>query len=131
MRKLNVYLLVPILVACVAGCADTFSVTAIQLGRSLNADSTIGAHTTTFAPTDTIYVSLITSGVGSGEMSVRWKHGAQVVGEPKKRVSSRDGVAFEFHLESAVGFPPGDYTVEAFLDGQPVGTKAFRVQSPQ
>jgi hypothetical protein len=54
-------------------------------------------------------------------------YGGRVVGEPKKQVSYRDEAATEFHLQSAGGFPVGDYTVEAFLDGKSVGTKTFRV----
>jgi hypothetical protein len=104
-------------------------VTSTQLGRSVNADSTVASHTTTFGPRDTIYVSVLTSGVGSGTISVRWLYGSRVVGEPRKQVSYRDSAATEFHLQSAGGFPPGDYSVEAFLDGQSAGTRTFRVEA--
>ncbi len=53
----------------------------------------------------------------------------RVVGEPKKQVSYRDDAATEFHLQSANGFPPGEYTVEAFFNGQSVGTRNFRVEN--
>jgi hypothetical protein len=129
MRKFIVQLPVIVLLACLVGCGEALRVTAIQVGRSLNVDGTIANRTTSFAPYDTIYVSVVTTGVGSGEIGVRWMYGTRVVGEPKKQVSYRDVAATEFHLQSADGFPVGDYSVEAFLDGKSVGTQAFRVDN--
>jgi hypothetical protein len=129
MRTLHAHLLVTVLFACLVGCGgDTLRVDSLQLGRSLNADSTVAVHSTTFAPTDTVYVSVITGGVGSGTLGVRWMFGGQVLGEPKKQVSSKDGANIEFHLESAAGFPVGDYSAEVFFDGQSVGKRPFRVE---
>lgn len=118
------------LLTCVAACGlgQALKVTSLQLGRSLNTDGTVAVHTTTFAPNDTIYLSVLTAGAGSGEIGVRWTYNTRVVGEPKKQVSYRDDAATEFHLQSAGGFPTGDYTVEAFLNGQSVGTRTFRVE---
>ncbi len=131
MRKLNVHLAVMILCAGAIGCGSgqSLRVTEIQLGRSVNADGTVGGHTTRFAEDDTIYVSIATTGVGSGTLGVRWIYAGRVLGEPKKQVSYRDVAATEFHLKSPSGFPPGDYKVEAFLDGQSVGTREFKVVS--
>lgn len=122
-----VILLAAGLIAC--GGAQTLRVTSIQLGRSLNADNTVATHTTRFAPDDTVYVSVHTAGIGSGVISARWTYGGQVVGEPKKQVSFRDGAVTEFHLRSGAGFPTGPYKVEVYLDGQSVGTREFRVES--
>ena len=132
MRTRSVLLAV-VLSAAVAGCGSDYAlrVTSIQLGRSLNADSTVANHTTIFAPSDTVYLSVLTSGVGSATIGVRWTYGSRVVGEPKKQVSFRDDAATEFHLQSANGFPPGDYTVEAFFDDTPVGSRTFKVEIPR
>jgi hypothetical protein len=131
MRSFNsrilVVLLLTLLIACGAG--GTLRVTEVQLGRSVNADGTIANHTTTFGPTDTIYVSVLTSGVGSATISVRWTFSGRVVGEPKKEVSYRDTAATEFHLQSPTGFPIGQYNAEILFDGQPVETKSFRVEA--
>lgn len=122
-----------ILIACLPGCGsgEGLRVTGIQLGRGLNADATVAGHTTTFKPGDTIYVSVLTAGTGSATISVRWTYRGRALGEPKKQVSYRDVAATEFHLESAGDFPQGDYVVEIFLDGQPVGTRDFRVEKPR
>lgn len=129
MHTFSVRLAVLILLTSIAGCGSSLRVTSLQLGRSLNADSTVANHTTRFAPGDTIYVSVVTAGVGSGTIGVRWTYEGRVMGEPTKEVSYRDVAATEFHLQSVGGFPPGDYTVEAFLNGQSVGTRTFRVES--
>ncbi len=58
-------------------------------------------------------------------IKVRWTYSGKVMGEPTKDV--RGAAATEFHLQSAGGLPPGDYAVEAFLDGISAGTRDFRV----
>jgi hypothetical protein len=134
MPKLNVRVAALVLVACLGGCSsgEPLQVTSIQLGRSLNTDGTVAGHTTRFAPDDTVYASVLTSGAGSGVISVRWMFAGRVVlGERKKDVSFMDVAATEFHLQSSAGFPPGDYVVEAFLDGKPAGTREFRVEGPR
>jgi hypothetical protein len=128
MRKVTVLFAAAVMVIGSIACGSGLRVTGIQLGRSVNADSTVANHTTTFAPTDTVYLSVLTSGVGSGTISVRWTYSGRVVDEPKKQVSYRDVAATEFRLQSAGRFPPGDYTAEVFLDGQPVGTRTFHVE---
>lgn len=100
----------------------------IQLGRSLSADNRIGSHTTVFGPEDTIYVSVLTTATGAGTIGVRWVYAGQVVSEPSKRVSYKGPAATEFHIQNSGGFPPGNYSVEAFLDGESVGQRAFTVQ---
>jgi hypothetical protein len=93
----------------------------------LNGDSTVGKFTTSFAPGDTVYVSVVTTGVGSATIGVRWTFAGRVLDEPKKKVSYTDVAATEFHLQTAATLPPGDSTVEVFFDGQSVGTRPFRV----
>src|SRR3970040_813554 len=93
MRQVNVYLTVIVLFVCLAGGGWGLRVTTIQLGRSLNADDTVGGHTTRFAPGDTVYVSIHTAGVGSGKIGVRWMYGDRGLGEPSEQVSYRSGAA--------------------------------------
>jgi hypothetical protein len=112
-----------------AACGSNLSVSTIQLGRSLNADSTVASHTTRFTPNETVYASVITAGVGNGVIKVRWIYSGRVMGEPTKEV--RGAAATEFQLQSAGGLPPGDYTVEAFLDGVAAGSREFRVDLPK
>lgn len=119
-----------LLLALLAGCGSDLRGTTVQVGRSVNADNTIASHTTTFGPNDTVYVSVGTAGSGSGVLAVRWTYAGRVVGEPTKEISYRGAASTEFHLQNAGGFPPGEYSVEAFLDGQTIGTQIFRVELP-
>jgi hypothetical protein len=116
-------------VAC-AGCfsSEKLQFDTLQLGRSLNPDHTIANHTTTFTPKDTIHVSVLTSNTGAGTIAVRWTFEGQVVGEPSKQVRYTGAGVTEFSLSNAGGFPAGNYKVEVFIDGQPVGDRAFRVE---
>jgi len=118
-------LLVATLLAC--GLGQNLQFTSIQLGRAINPDGTVSANTTSFAPHDTAYVSVHTTGAGSGTIKVKWTLGSRVLGEPEKQVKYTDTAATEFHLQSADGFPIGDYNVEVFFNGQSVANRPFHV----
>jgi hypothetical protein len=113
-----------------AGCLSegTLVFDTLQLGRSLNPDKTVGNHTTTFTPKDTIYASVLTSNIGAGTIAVRWTFEGRVVGEPSKQVRYKGPGVTEFSLNNAGGFPAGNYKVEVFIDRQPVSERAFRVE---
>jgi len=130
MRTPHILVAVVVLFGCVARCGSpqTLRVTAIELGRSLNADNTVADSVARFGPHDTVYVSVLTTGSGSATISVRWTYAGQVLDEPKRQVSYKDFAATDFSLKSVAGFPPGQYTAEAFLDGKSVGTQKFRVE---
>src|SRR5688500_14007431 len=61
-----------------APSASAAKVTAIELGNAVGADGrvAVGAAKTTFAPTDTIYVSVLTDKPPAGAtLSARWTYG--------------------------------------------------------
>ena len=99
----------------------------MQVGDSINPNGSIAHLTGTFAPQDTVYVSVSTTGAGSGTLSVRWKFGGATIGESEKSVTYSGVAATEFHLQSATGFPPGAYSVEVLFNGQSVGSRPFHV----
>jgi hypothetical protein len=113
-----------------AGCRAEapLQVDTIQVGRALSSDHRIGQHTIVFRPDDTIYVSVLTTDTGSGTVGVKWMFGDRVISEPSKEVSYKGPAATEFHIQNSGGFPEGKYSVEAFLDGRPVGRRAFAVE---
>lgn len=115
-----------LLVGC--GPTEPLTVATIQLGRSLNPDNSVAEHTTTFRRSDTVYVAVLTSAPGRGTIGVKWSYGGQVIDEPQKDVSYRDAAATSFNLVNSGGFPPGNYAVEVFVDGQSAGTRNFNVQ---
>jgi hypothetical protein len=115
----------------IAGCSPgvPLKVQTLQLGKSLNPDNSVGTHTTRFKPDDTIYVSLLSDEPGEGTVSVKWVFGGQVVSEAKRDVSYMRPAATEFHLQNSGGFPAGEYRVDLFINGQPAGTREFRVEN--
>jgi hypothetical protein len=117
-------------VSLAAACAQQpLQFNTIQLGRGLNADRSVKDFTTRFKPTDTIYVAVLTAGAGSGKVKARWLYAGRVVSEPERDVTYQGPASTEFHLQNSTGFPPGDYTVELFLDGKAVGSRDFRVET--
>lgn len=122
--------IVGVAVVLLHGCRqnEPLQVDTIQLGRALNPDNSVAAHTTTFGHADTVYVAVLTTAAGSGTISVKWIYQGRVIDEPKRDVSYREPAATEFHLVNSGGFPPGAYSVEAFIDGKSVGSRNFSVQ---
>jgi hypothetical protein len=110
-----------------SACSGPLELSDIQLGRSVNIDNSIGTPTTSFKPGDTVYVSIHTTARGKGTIGVRWKYRDRVIDEPTKQVSTDGTEATEFHLQNSGGFPVGDYSVDVFIDGKLVGTRAFKV----
>jgi hypothetical protein len=108
-------------------CSGPLALANIQIGRSLNSDRSVGSITTLFKPNETVYVSVQTAAAGKGVISVKWKFGNQVIDEPSKPVDYDGPSSTEFHLTNSGGFPPGDYSVDVFIDGVQVGTRAFKV----
>jgi hypothetical protein len=131
MRRAGVRLSTALVAAAALSACSPGSLTfdAIQLGRSVNADRTVSQPTTRFKPSDTIYVVVLTGGSGSGTVKARWLYAGRVISEPEQKVRYQGPAATEFHLQRSEGFPPGDYTVELFLDDVPVATRAFRVET--
>jgi hypothetical protein len=130
MMRLPTCLLSLLLLVVLAGCgpSDPLRLETIQLGRSLNPDSSIAEHATTFGKSDTVYAAVLTTAPGRGTIGVRWTYGGQVIDEPQREVAYREAAATSFHLVNSGGFPPGNYSVEAFIDGESVGSRNFRVE---
>lgn len=108
-------------------CSGPLQLANIQVGRALNSDRSVSSITTLFKPNETVYVSVQTTAAGKGTISVKWKFGSQVIDEPSKPVSYDGPASTEFHLQNSGGFPPGDYSVDVFIDGAQVGTRNFKV----
>jgi hypothetical protein len=111
-----------------AACNDgPLELANIQTGRSLNQDRSVASITTLFKPNEVVYVSVQTKAAGKGTISVKWKFGSQLIDEPSKQVSYDGPASTEFHMQNSGGFPPGDYSVDVFIDGAQVGSRAFKV----
>jgi archaellum component FlaG (FlaF/FlaG flagellin family) len=126
-RSLRLFL-AALAIAAATACSDgPLELANLQVGRSLNQDRSVSSITTLFKPHETVYVSVQTKAGGKGTIAVKWMFGTQVVDEPSKSVSYDGPSSTEFHLQNNGGFPVGDYSVEVFIDGKSVGTRAFKV----
>ncbi|HEY7473302.1 MAG TPA: hypothetical protein VIE68_13260 [Gemmatimonadota bacterium] len=106
--------------------ASALNVTNVALGRSIGADKRVAEAVGIFAPMDTIYAAVETSGTGSGTLAARWTfEDGQVVDEGTQSVSGAS--VTEFHVSKPDGWPAGHYEVAISLDGAEVGRSGFDV----
>ncbi|HET6797605.1 MAG TPA: hypothetical protein VFH40_10635 [Gemmatimonadales bacterium] len=107
-----------------------FSVRGVDVGKQIGSDKRISNPTTSFAPRDTIYVSVATEGSApSKTIGVKWSYqDGQTIKEAKETIAPTGPAATEFHLAKASGWPAGKYKVEVTVDGSPAGTKEFEVK---
>jgi hypothetical protein len=105
-------------------------VTDVNLGRTLNADKTVGDSTSSFRPVDTIYASVVTEGSSSSAaLKARWTYqDGQLVDESVRTIAPTGKSTTEFHVSKPDGWPTGKYKVEVSLDGAPASTKDFEVK---
>ena len=118
-----------LVLASLFGCSpdEPLRVTSIQIGRSLNEDKSVASHTTVFKPDDKIYASVLTTGTGSGTLTARWIYAGRDVSEPTRQVSYTGAAATDFQMAST-GYTVGEYKIEILLDGEPAGSREFRVE---
>ena len=117
-----------LLVSAVACARPPLTFEALQTGKTLNSDNSIGVQGTRFTPSETMYVSVLTAGAGKGTVEAIWKFRGSVVNQGKKDVSYGSSAATEFHLQYAGKLPVGDYTVEILFDGKPVAERTLEVK---
>jgi hypothetical protein len=111
-------------------CSDApLELSNIQIGRALNPDRSIASITTLFKPSETIYVSVQTTGSAPGTIGVKWMYQGRVVDEPVKQVDYDGPDSTAFQIQNSGRFPEGDYSVDIFINGVQVGTRAFKVGS--
>ena len=105
------------------------AVASVDLGSAIDANKRVVQAMTTFAPTDTIYASVATTGTGSAAtLLARWTYqDGQVVNETTQTVSPTGPAVHEFHISKETPWPAGTYRVEILLNGTSTMTKEFTV----
>lgn len=113
-----------------AAAEEGVEVTGLTLGRAVGPDKRVTDETTTFAPTETIYVSVETEGVDPGaELTARWMYeDGQEVDTDRLTISTNGPEVTEFHVSKPDGWPTGGYEVVILLDGQEVDRLSFVVE---
>jgi hypothetical protein len=110
--------------------AEALSVTGVDLGRTIDANSRVTYKTDDFKPNDTIYASVATTGTSpNATLSARWTYqDGQVVDTTSRAIAPAGAAATEFHISKPSGFPKGNYKVEIMLNGASVQSKDFKVE---
>lgn len=113
-----------------AATSSELRVVDVDLGRSVDASGRVTSSTDDFNSTDTVYVSVATTGTGNGAtLTARWTYeNGQVVDETSQTISPTGPANTEFHISMPGGLPAGDYSVEILLDGRSVETESFEVE---
>ena len=118
-----------LLLAVAAACSrGPLKFEALQTGKTLNSDNSVGIQGTRFTPSETMYVSVLTEGAGRGTIEAIWRFSGSIVHQGKKNVSYQGSAATEFHMQYAGKLPVGDYIVEILIDGAPVATRTLEVK---
>lgn len=110
--------------------AAAVTVTTLELGKQIGADKRVTQPVTSFSPTDTIYVTVLTTGSApSATLTAKWTYqDGQVVSESSQTIAPNGPAATEFHIVKPDGWPAGTYKVEVSLNGRSTGTKEFEVK---
>jgi hypothetical protein len=119
----------------VAGSAESaaraaLSVIDIDMGRHVNAEKKISDKTDDFAPRDTIYASVHTSGTATASPVIaRWTYQDSTVVDEKTTNVTTDGDAYTvFYIRKPAGLAKGKYTLHLMIDGKEVRTKDVTVK---
>jgi hypothetical protein len=110
--------------------AAPFHVTALDLGTAVDASKRISSPASTFAPSDTIYATILSEGAAPKvEIVARWTYeDGQVVSESTQVLAPEGPAATEFHIAKASGWPAGKYKVEISANGAAAASKEFEVK---
>jgi hypothetical protein len=114
-----------------ASGATTAAVTLsmVELGSTVDANNKILASGTSFAPKDTIYASVDTSGSGTATLAAKWSYqDGQTVHEDTKTINAMGPETTAFMISKPGGLPAGSYKVEISLNGNQVASKDFTVK---
>jgi S1-C subfamily serine protease len=105
-------------------------VVAAELGRRVGPNAAIVDTTVAFAPNDTIYVSIVTTGGDSvAVITADWSYqDGQSVTSSTQSIIAGTPVTTEFHISRPGGLPVGGYVVTIFLDGSLALSKGFHVR---
>lgn len=108
-----------------------FRVTAIDLGKAVDADKKITEPATIFAPNDTIYAAVSSEGEApSVKLQAKWTFGDKgtSVKDDEVTIAPTGPATTDFSIFKPGGWPVGKYKVEILADGVSAGIKEFEVQ---
>ena len=109
--------------------ATAITVADVDVGRHVSADKKISDKTDDFAPKDSIYASVHTTGNRAGTLTARWTfQDGQTVDEHTETLAAANDAYTEFHIVKPSGWPKGKYTLHVLVNGNEVKTKDITVK---
>lgn len=108
------------------------AVSSVTAGSEIGADKKVAVATDSFAPSDTMYVSVDTTGSGTAKLDAKWTYSKDgnvaVVKDDSITINTSGPATHEFHVSKPDGWPAGNYEVDVLLDGRSVGSKKLTVK---
>lgn len=108
------------------------AVSSVTAGSAIGADKKVAVATDSFAPSDTMYVSVDTTGSGTAKLDAKWTYSKDgnvaVVKDDSITINTSGPATHEFHVSKPDGWPAGNYEVDVLLDGRSVGSKKLTVK---
>jgi hypothetical protein len=100
----------------------------VMLGSRVDSAGRVTEPTFQFAPKDTVYVSVGTSGnTGTTSLTAAWRYqSGEIVEQSTEQIRPGENTAFS--LAKVKGLKPGTYKVVVFLGDDSVDTKVFAVK---
>lgn len=102
----------------------------IRLGNAIGDDKNVTMPAESFAPTDTVYASVTTTGDSpASTLRAHWTfEDGQTVADDSRTVATSGTAITEFHVSQPGGLPAGNYKLEVFVDTTSAGTRYFTVR---
>lgn len=108
------------------------AVSSVTAGSAIGADKKVTVATDSFAPSDTMYVSVDTTGSGTAKLDAKWTYSKDgnvaVVKDDSMTINTTGPATHEFHVSKPDGWPAGNYEVDVLLDGRSAGSKKLTVK---
>ena len=108
------------------------AVSSVTTGNAIDANKKVTTAADAFARTDTMYVSVDTTGTGTATLDAKWTYlkgsDVAVVKEDTMTITATGPATHEFHISKPDGWPAGDYQVDVLLNGTSVGSKKLTVK---
>jgi hypothetical protein len=107
-----------------------FRVASVMIGKRIGQNKMVTEPTFQFAPRDTIYASVSTTGAReSAELRAVWRfQTGQTVDSSSQTISPQGDENTEFHVSNPKGWPVGTYNVTIYANGDSVDSKNFAVK---
>jgi hypothetical protein len=106
------------------------TISGVMIGKRIGQNNLITEPTFQFAPQDTVYVSVGTTGVpDSAVLTALWHfQTGKTVDSTSRTIQPEGPENTEFHVAKPKGWPVGTYKVTIFADGDSVAARTFAVR---